>query len=306
MIYYNDTIKDIYLKNRKTGWIYYNGEWVYNGKEQYFTVVNSTDTLNHKINSTSVSSTVQPNVSTRIDVKCKLTTMSSMFSGCSSLISIDVSKLDTSNVTKMDNMFSDCSSLVSIDLSTIDTSKVTTISSMFKNCISLTSIDISNFNTEKFTGIGAFSGCTSLKSIKFGDFDLSNLTLIYNVFLDLSSLESFSFGKTKLGKKVTSFANLFKGCSSLKSVDLSGLEYTSKITVTLSMFSECSALEYINFGNFDPSKLNSFNGMFKNCSVLNHIRCTQTCKDWFLKYPSQLYLPAAMKEGGSGTWEIID
>lgn len=280
MIYYDNEIKDIYLKNSKIGWVYYNGEWVYNDKEQYFTVVNSTDTLNYKLNSKSVSSIVQPNVSTRIDVKCRLTTMSSMFSGCSLL--------------------------TSIDLSTIDTSNVTTITDMLKNCTSLTSIDISNFNTAKFTGIGAFSGCTSLKSIKFGDFDLSNLTLIYNVFLNLSSLESFSFGKTKLGKKVTSFANLFKGCSSLKSVDLSGLEYTSQITVTLSMFSECSALEYINFGNFDPLKLSSFNGMFKNCSALNHIRCTQICKDWFLKYPSQLYLPDAMKEGGSGTWEIID
>ena len=48
--------------------------------------------------------------------------MNSMFSGCSSLETIDLSPLNTSLVTSMEFMFGLCNSLKSIDLSVIDTS----------------------------------------------------------------------------------------------------------------------------------------------------------------------------------------
>ena len=47
--------------------------------------------------------------------------MSGMFSGCSSLASLDLSSLDTSSVTSMSSMFYGCSSLASLDLSSLDT-----------------------------------------------------------------------------------------------------------------------------------------------------------------------------------------
>ena len=65
--------------------------------------------------------------------------MINMFSGCSSLTSLDLSGFDTSNVTEMEAMFSDCSSLISLDLSSFDTSNVTDMDSMFKGCSGLAS-----------------------------------------------------------------------------------------------------------------------------------------------------------------------
>ena len=76
-----------------------------------------------------------------------VTEMRSMFSGCSSLSSLDLSTFDTSNVTSMSSMFSGCRSLISLNLSTFNTSSVTSMSWMFRRCSSLTSVDLSTFNT---------------------------------------------------------------------------------------------------------------------------------------------------------------
>ena len=74
----------------------------------------------------------------------QVTDMMSMFSGCSSLTSLDVSNFNTSNVTNMKTMFSACSSLTSLDLSSFDTSEVTNMVGMFEYCNKLTQITVSN------------------------------------------------------------------------------------------------------------------------------------------------------------------
>ena len=61
----------------------------------------------------------------------KVTDMSFMFWGCSSLQSLDVSRFDTSNVKNMGWMFHGCSSLQSLDMSGFDTSNVTNMGGMF-------------------------------------------------------------------------------------------------------------------------------------------------------------------------------
>lgn len=60
--------------------------------------------------------------------------MSGMFVYCGSLISLDLSHFDTSNVTGMHEMFSSCNSLTSLNVSNFNTSKVTDMSGMFTGC----------------------------------------------------------------------------------------------------------------------------------------------------------------------------
>ena len=72
----------------------------------------------------------------------KVTIMSEMFYGCSSLTSLDLSSFDTSNVTSIGQMFAWCSSLTTLDLSNFDISNVTNISSMFVQCSSLKDVYI--------------------------------------------------------------------------------------------------------------------------------------------------------------------
>ena len=92
--------------------------------------------------------------------------MCRMFEGCSSLTSVDLSSLDTSNVTDMYGMFYECSSLESIDLSLLDTSKVTDMTYMFRECRSLKSVNLSGLNTSKVEGMrGMFEACKQLASM---------------------------------------------------------------------------------------------------------------------------------------------
>ena len=95
-----------------------------------------------------------------------LTSLEFMFSGCSSLISLNLSDFDTSSVNDMKDMFYGCSSLISLDLSNFDTSNVKNMNNMFYGCSSLLSLNLSNFNTSSVTVMRSmFAGCSSLTSL---------------------------------------------------------------------------------------------------------------------------------------------
>ena len=52
-------------------------------------------------------------------------------------------------IKSLDNMFKDCDSIIEIDLSNFNTSQITNMSYMFYNCPSLVSIYLSNLDTSK-------------------------------------------------------------------------------------------------------------------------------------------------------------
>ena len=90
----------------------------------------------------------------------------SLFYNCSGLTTLDVTKLNTSNVTDMSSMFYGCSKLTTLDLSNFDTSNVTDMSKMFYGCSGLTTLDVSKFDTSKVTTMYAmFYGCSKLTTI---------------------------------------------------------------------------------------------------------------------------------------------
>ena len=99
-----------------------------------------------------------------------VTNMYEMFTGCSSLTSLDVSGFKTDKVVNMNDMFWKCSSLTSLDVSGFNTDNVTSMSTMFCECSSLTSLDVTGFNTGKVMDMSyMFSNCPSLKTIYAGD-----------------------------------------------------------------------------------------------------------------------------------------
>ena len=83
----------------------------------------------------------------------KATDMRFMFSNCSSLTSLDVSKFNTANVTNMSYMFYNCEALTSLDVTHFNTANVTNMSYMFYNCKALTSLDVTHFNTANVTNM---------------------------------------------------------------------------------------------------------------------------------------------------------
>ena len=121
-----------------------------------------------------------------------VTNMSSMFSDCTSLITIPL--LNTSAVTNMSSMFSRCSSLKTIP--ELNTSAVTNMGSMFSSCSSLTTIP--ELDTSQVTQMSVmFQGCSSLIAIP--QLDASKVTYMIYAFLNCSSLTTFG-GLLNLGR----------------------------------------------------------------------------------------------------------
>ena len=176
-------------------------------------------------------------------------------------------------------MFSFCSGLTSLDLSNFDTSNVINMSSMFYYCSGLTSLDLSSFDTSKVTNMCyMFYPCFLLTSLDASNFDTSNV-------IDMMSM--------------------FSECTKLTSLDLSNFD-TSKVTNMCGMFENCMSLTSLDLSSFDTSKVTDMSRMFNSCISLTHIKCKQTFKDWCLTNQDTIELPTAMRNGGSGQWEIID
>ena len=109
-----------------------------------------------------------------------------MFSECSNLSSIDISKFNTSNVENMNEMFSYCSSLTSIDLKNFDTKNLKSMNGMFQRCSLLSSIDLSSFNITKLKDIDyLFYNCKNLSYIDISSF--SNSLEYNNAFIGINS-----------------------------------------------------------------------------------------------------------------------
>ena len=118
-----------------------------------------------------------------------LTSMSTMFNGCTGLTTLNLSGFDTSQVTEIGFMFNGCSSLTSLDLSGFDTSEVTVMNSLFSGCSSLASLDLSGFDTSKAVSMmNMFYGCSSLASLDLSGFDTSKITLVVGMFDRCSNL----------------------------------------------------------------------------------------------------------------------
>ena len=104
------------------------------------------------------------------------------FSGFNKCFSMNLKKLDTSNVTTMNSMFAFCNELFDVDLSSWNTSNVTDMSHLLQSCHELSHLNISEWDTSKVTDMTEmFEGCESLS------FDPSS----WNLF-SILSFENFN------------------------------------------------------------------------------------------------------------------
>ena len=200
----------------------------------------------------------------------EVTDMWGMFNVCSSLTSLDVSNFDTSKVTNMHWMFGYCEGLTSLDVSNFDTSKVTNMNNMFVGCSGLTSLDLSKFDTSKITNMDwMFFDCRSLTSLDVSSFDTSQATDMSDMFHGCSSLTSLDLRNFDTSK-ITDMDDMFYGCRSLTSLDLSNFD-TSQVTDMSEMFENCSSLTSLDLRNFDTSKVTDMGCMFCDCSGLTSL-----------------------------------
>ena len=207
-------------------------------------------------------------------------------------------------ITKLTNAFFLQSAVTSVDLSNLDLTGIDT-GSMFQGSSNITSIKFNNTKSMKLKYIdGMFSDCKLLTSINLSSFDTSSLTSASSLFSDCSSLVSLDVSKWDTSN-FTDAGYLFTSCSKLVSLDLSNWD-TSSLTYAISLFNSCSSLVSLDLSNFDMSKATHYNYMFAGCTSLSTIKCKQAFKDWCITHQDDIYLPDAMREGGTGTWTIVN
>ena len=206
---------------------------------------------------------------TEVDTS-NVTDMGEMFYDCSSLISLDASTFNTSNVTDMYYMFEGCSNLTSLDVSSFNTSNVTDMQHMFGGCKKLTSLDVSSFDTSNVTNMRfMFYGCSSLTSLDVSSFDTSNVTNMCYMFYGCSSLTSLNLSSFNTAN-VTNMSYMFENCWKLTNLDISGFD-TSSVTDICEMFCNCSSLTSLDVSGFDTSSVTDMGQMFYNCSSLTSL-----------------------------------
>lgn len=107
----------------------------------------------------------------------------------------------------------------------------------------------------------AFNGMSGVQTISFGNFNTSEVTSMYYMFADCSSLSSLDVTSFDTSK-VTNMGRMFSNCSNLKVLDVSNFN-TSNVTAMHVMFGGMSSLESIDVSNFDTRKVTRMYEMFR-------------------------------------------
>jgi len=193
--------------------------------------------------------------------------MAGLFLFCQSLKELDISTLDTGNVTDMSGMFGHCASLTELDLSTMETGNATTMQTMFSSCKGLIHLDISNFDTRNVTNMcQMFRDNRALITLYLGNLDTSKVTDMGGMFGYCSSLTTLDVSSFDTSS-VTNMSDMFASCSSLTTLDVSNFD-TSSVTDMSRMFLSCHSLQFLDISGFTSEALVDKTDMFSECYML--------------------------------------
>ncbi len=181
---------------------------------------------------------------------------SGLFSGYNKTTTLDVSNINTSNVTNMRYMFQSTSATSIKGLDNFDTSNVTNMSEMFQNS-QATTLDLSSFDTSNVTNMSYMFSSSKATTLDLSSFDTSKVTDMYHMFygnqattLDLSSFNT---------SKVTNMSKMFYN-SKATTLDLSSFN-TSNVTDMSDMFTSSKATT-LDLSSFNTSNVTDMSNMF--------------------------------------------
>lgn len=200
-----------------------------------------------------------------------------MFYGCSKLSNIDLSGLDTSEVTDMSYMFSGCSSLETLNLNGLDTGNVAGMSSMFEGCSSLETLNLNSLDTSNVVDMSSmFRDCGSLRTLNLNRLDTGNVASMWCMFYGCSSLETLNLDGMALG---VDMMYMFYECSSLKTLNLDVIENKNSIDNMRDMFFGCSKLQSLDLSRFDLGNEWVLGGSLRigGCRSLSYIKTPRNC-----------------------------
>ena len=260
----------------------------------------------------------------------KVENFSNMFSGCKALTSIkglETWKTTGASLDKpvyMFSMFAYDDNLNTLDLSNLDTSNVTTFEEMFTSDIGLKSLNVSNFKTDKVENFSnMFSGCSVLTSIKGLDTWKANKDAATNANAtasaeNMSSMFAYDRALTELDlssfdtSNVTTFKDMFNSCDKLYSITGLSQWNTENVTNMSLMFAYDFALQKLDLSSFDTryaTQDNFFSGdtklwylkIGKDTKLKDDCGLPEAPKDTL--FPSNQELPMKYKTSQNGKWQ---
>ena len=219
---------------------------------------------------------------------------------------LDVSLIDTSNMTNMSDMFFYCNNVEILDVGSFDTSRVTFFcgnsggwSGPFRFCVSVKRLDVSGWDVRNCTSLAHFfSQCQSLVSVgDISQWDVSNVTDFGYMFYMCSSLVSVGDISQWDASMAQNMTSMFQGCSSLTSLNLSSWK---KVAVNAKgLFYGCTNLVDIDLSECDVANVISFDEIFRNDGKLSTIISKKwrfdkliSCHGAFFNCSSLVTLPA--------------
>lgn len=179
-------------------------------KDKSFTIIETNGIV--KITTSKGEVTIPANVNYHIDEDYKITSGKNniriliqsgyvrngnkYFDGLSNLSTIDVSKLNISNIIDLSYYFRGCSSLYELDslganhgVAYWNTKKVTNFSGMFTGCSSLRILRLNFWDTRKVNTMNTmFAGCTNLETLHLEGWDTQSVNLMINMFSGCSAI----------------------------------------------------------------------------------------------------------------------
>ena len=197
-------------------------------------------------------------------------TMYAWFFECNNLLSVNLSRLDTSKTTSLGYAFSRCKSLTALDLSALDTSSVRSFADVFQDCSSLRSVNLAGWDTSSGKDFRQmFYRCASLEEIDISSFKTSASTSFEQMFYGCSSLRSLDLSHFETGSAIT-FASMFYNCASLATLDVSMFDTTSATDLSQAFYG-CKSLTELDLSRASTAKVQTFYGMFSGCTGLKRI-----------------------------------
>ena len=219
---------------------------------------------------------------------------SKAFAGFTKLKSVDLSHLDTSQVTSMAGAFNGDTGLNDANLSGWNIQNMTNLSSLFYGANNLYNVDMSGWNF--------INNPNTNSMFAYADYNLKSVNLknaknvtddilrIYARAIKNSNATTADLSDINLSPNVTSLNGLFSNMTKLKNVNLSGLDI-SHITDMGGMFSGDSSLESLDLSGLDLSKVTNTNNMFyrvdgkniKSVNITNTKSIPRSILDIYLK-----------------------
>ena len=181
--------------------------------------------------------------------KVNLSSLDFLFEGCTDLIKINLSKINSSLIKSMIYTFTDCSSLKTVDLTSFDSSGIQKMEFLFGGCTNLENIKgfekLNTSSLEKTAGM--FIGCENLQSVNLSSFQLDNISEANGMFINNPSLVTLDIGNSSDINGFLSSSENYKIniITTSNEVNTSGL--TGQFTRVSRVDANCTKRNWTNF-----------------------------------------------------------